>query len=112
MSSGERKPIPGFLALFFRLFLAAALILPLAAAAAYFSVERLIQKEEAQTPDLLTMDVRAALEAASTAGFGLVLEGQEASSAVAPGKVLSQRPSADMWAKTGSTIRIVVSRRP
>lgn len=95
--------------IFWRLVIAGGLVFALAAAGAYLAAEQLIRTPEVEAPDLHTLSLEEAVRAASAEGFSLLLEGEEGSGLLEPGRVLSQRPGPGMWVKEGSTLRVTVA---
>ncbi len=81
-------------------------------AGAGFITARLIVKsgKEIQVPDVTGMEVVDALETFSRAGLSLKVDGFEYSSSVSRNAVLRQEPEPGRRLKTGSAIRVVLSR--
>lgn len=102
----------GFFGLLWRLTFAGTLVLALSAAGGFAAVYYMVKTPEAQAPDLLTLDVEAALARAATEGFSVFLERKEPTELLEPGRILSQRPTPAAWVKTGATIHVTVAAKP
>jgi hypothetical protein len=101
-----------FWGMLWRLALAGALVFAMGAAAAYAAVVRLVRTPEVEAPSLVTLPVEDALRDASRAGFSLRVSGEEPSTVLPAGRVLSQRPAPGEGVKAGAVIHVRVSRTP
>ncbi len=108
----EIKAPFGFFGLLWRMTLGAVIVLGLSGAGGYYAVHHLVETPEAQAPDLLTVELLAAVDKASALGFSVIVEKRETTTLLEPGKVLAQRPAPDTWVKQGSTIRLTVAEKP
>lgn len=106
------KPVYSAFATIWRLALGGVFVFALSGAAAYYISERLIERPEALTPNLVTLDLEQALEKASREGFPLIIDSREPTELLEEGRILTQRPSPEMWSKVGSAIRVTVASRP
>lgn len=111
MSDKTTEPY-GFFGLLWRLALAGTLVFGIAGITGYMLVLRLVQTPEEIAPDLLTMEVTAALDKASGDGFSVMVERREATELLEAGKVLAQRPAPGTFVRQGSTIRLTLAARP
>ncbi len=98
--------------LLWRLTISGAVVFALAAGGAYLAAEQLIRTPEREAPDLHALTLEEAFRTASEEGFPLRLDGEEPTSVLEPGRVLSQRPAPGMWVKEGSTLRVTIASRP
>jgi len=113
MSETTEIKVPfGFFGLLWRMTLGAVIVLGLSGAGGYYAVHHLVETPEAQAPDLLTVELLAAVDKASALGFSVIVEKRETTTLLEPGKVLAQRPAPDTWVKQGSTIRLTVAEKP
>lgn len=110
-TSDIKQPF-GFFGLLWRMALGATIVLGLSGAGGYYAVHHLVESPEEQAPDLLTIDLREALEKASAAGFPVIVEKREATTLLDAGRVLAQRPAPSAWVKAGATIRLTVAEKP
>jgi beta-lactam-binding protein with PASTA domain len=99
----------GFFGLLWRLMLGGVIVLGLSGAGGYYAVHHLVQTPEELAPDLLTLELEAALARASDGGFPIIVERREVTTLLEPGRVLAQRPLPGAWVKQGSTIRLTVA---
>lgn len=112
MAAKESGQLYGFFGMLWRLALAGLLILCMAAGGGYLLAERLIQKPETETPDLLSLNLDSAVKKASKEGFSVFVAKTEATDLLKPGLVLSQRPSPGASAKAGAAIHVTVAAKP
>jgi beta-lactam-binding protein with PASTA domain len=112
MATTSQPTLYGFFGLLWRMTLAAVILFGIAAVGGYVAAERLIRSPEAETPDLLTLDLKDAVSKSSAVGFPVMLEKREATDLLQEGKVLAQRPLPGTMAKTGAAIRLTIAAKP
>jgi len=101
--------IAGFFGLIIRVVVVTAIIMGLTAWAGFEAVKMYINTPQVTVPNVRGMKIADAVEVLSKGGFSTIKERSELSGLVAPGEIIEQHPQPGASAKSGTTVRIIIS---